>query len=73
MCDVETSPDRLLALTVLAEANLALGDRAGARRAIDEAQAIRARHPRLGPQYVQPLERVRSALAEAAPRRPVAP
>jgi len=63
MCDVELSPDRLLALTVLAQASLALGDRAGAKRAFDEAQAIRARHQRLGPQYLQPLERVRAALA----------
>ena len=63
MCDVELSPDRLLALTVLAEASLVLRDRVGAKRAFDEAQAIRARHQRLGPQYLQPLERARAALA----------
>ena len=63
MCDVKLSPDRLLALTVLAEASLALGDRAGAKRAFEEAQAIRARHQRLGPQYLQPLERVRATLS----------
>ncbi len=64
-CDAEMSLDRLLALVVLSEAELATGDLAKARAAMSEAQAIRARHPALGRQYTVPLQAALVRIEEA--------
>ena len=63
MCDIDRSPDRLLALAALGDAQVASGDRMSAQRALDEARAIQQRHARLGPQYVAPLTRLQAALS----------
>ena len=55
-CDASMSPERLAALVVLAEVELALGHPSQARTALSEAVAIRHRHPALGLQYTVALQ-----------------
>jgi tetratricopeptide (TPR) repeat protein len=65
--DVDFSPQRLVALAVLAEARLRLGERDAARDALSEARTIRARHQQLAPQYTEPLDRA-VLLVDGGPR-----
>jgi tetratricopeptide (TPR) repeat protein len=67
VADVDFSPQRLVALSVLAEARFRLGQRDAAREALAEARAIRARHQQLGPQYTEPLDRA-VLLLDGVPR-----
>jgi tetratricopeptide (TPR) repeat protein len=57
------SPVRLQAETALAEVYAALGRAEDAQRALEEARAVAARTPHLGPQYTQALERSARAVA----------
>ena len=51
MRDADTSPQRLAALTLLAQAQARLGERAAAASTAAQARLIRRRHAELGPQF----------------------
>lgn len=59
------SPRIAMTELALARAQLALGDRASAIASSDAAAAIELRQSQLGPQYREPLERIRTLLAHS--------
>ncbi len=60
--DPQLSPSVAQVQVLLGEAQLATGDRTAARDALARAQAIRARHAELGPQYLEPIRRLQADL-----------